>query len=246
MPVVRSRNIFDPKSTKPFKLSRSRLDNFIQCPRCFYLDRRLGIDVPPMPGFTLNSAVDNLLKAEFDKYREKREAHPLMKEYGIKAVPFQHDDLPIWRNNFKGVQVHHQKTNLIITGAVDDVWQSIDNHLIVVDYKATSKAGEVELTDAPWHQAYRRQMEIYQWLLRGNGFNVLDTGYFVYANGIKDEAEFKDTLKFKTILLPYKGDSAWVEQTILDAYACLSSSEIPELNPNCEYCTYYSAIKEIE
>ena len=36
----------------------------------------------------------------------------------------------------------------------------------------------------------KRQMEIYQWLLRKNGFKVSDTGYFVYANGITDARSF--------------------------------------------------------
>jgi ATP-dependent exoDNAse (exonuclease V) beta subunit len=65
---------------------------------------------------------------------------------------------------------------------VDDLWQSPNGEIIVVDYKSTSKDGEVGL-DAEWQGGYKRQMEIYQWLLRSNGFNVSNTGYFVYCNG---------------------------------------------------------------
>ena len=39
---------------------------------------------------------------------------------------------------------------------------------MVVDYKATAKQRDVTL-DADWQIAYKRQMEIYQWLLRANG-----------------------------------------------------------------------------
>ena len=39
----RTRNLFDPKSKTPFRLSRTKLDLFLSCPRCFYLDRRLGV-----------------------------------------------------------------------------------------------------------------------------------------------------------------------------------------------------------
>jgi len=46
----KSNNIFDPKSDKQFKLSRSKIDLFMECPQCFYLDRRLGVGRPP--GFT--------------------------------------------------------------------------------------------------------------------------------------------------------------------------------------------------
>jgi len=34
--------LFDPRSDKPFVLSRSKVELFIDCPRCFYLDRGLG------------------------------------------------------------------------------------------------------------------------------------------------------------------------------------------------------------
>ena len=63
----RKSGLYDPKDTKPFRLSRSRLDVFLNCPRCFYLDRRLGIDRLPGFPFALNNAVDKLLKLEFDQ-----------------------------------------------------------------------------------------------------------------------------------------------------------------------------------
>ena len=78
MAAIRSRNIFDPESEKPFKLSRSRLEIFLTCPRCFYLDRRMGIGRVPLPAFTLNTATDTLLKREFDRHRADQTPHPLM------------------------------------------------------------------------------------------------------------------------------------------------------------------------
>ncbi|MEJ2441526.1 MAG: hypothetical protein P8Y06_01235 [Patescibacteria group bacterium] len=76
---------YNPKNKTPFKLSRSKIDLFLQCPRCFYLDVRLGIKRPSLPGFTLNLAVDELLKKEFDLLRKKGQAHELMKKYKIDA-----------------------------------------------------------------------------------------------------------------------------------------------------------------
>lgn len=61
----RTRNLYNPTSTTPFRLSRSKIDLFIKCPRCFYLDRRLGVGQPPSFPFSLNSAVDTLLKDEW-------------------------------------------------------------------------------------------------------------------------------------------------------------------------------------
>ena len=238
----RQRNLYDPESEKPFKLSRTRLDRFIECPRCFYLDRRLGVDRPPGFPFNLNSAVDALLKTEFDAYRKQRKPHPhYMRAHGIDAVPFQHTELDDWRNNFKGVQHLHEPTNLLIHGAVDDVWQAQSGELIVVDYKATSKNSAVSL-DAKWQRGYKRQLEIYQWLLRRNGFEVSDTGYFIYCNGDSSREEFAQQLQFEVSVLPYTGSDEWIEETILAAHRCLRSESAPPPDSHgCDYCAYYSA-----
>ena len=77
--------LFSPDSKEPFVLSRSRIDNFLDCRRCFYLTNRVGIARPPSFPFNLNNAVDELLKNEFDIYREKGEPHPIMVENNLKA-----------------------------------------------------------------------------------------------------------------------------------------------------------------
>jgi len=241
----RTRNLFDPKSSKPFKLSRSKIDAFLECPHCFYLDRRLGVARPPGYPFTLNSAVDTLLKKEFDGYRERGAKHPLMKKYNVDAIPAKHSDLGTWRENFKGIQFHHKPTNLLITGAIDDLWINPKGEYIVVDYKATSKDGEITALDKAWHDGYKRQMEIYQWLFRQNGFNVSDTGYFVYANGKKDRPAFDGKLEFDLTLIPYVGSSDWVEKAISDISKCLRHSKPPKSGADCDYCAYLNAVGSV-
>lgn len=240
----RTRNIFDPKSKEPFKLSRSKLELFVECPRCFYLDRRLGVGRPPGFPFTLNMAVDTLLKKEFDVHRAKGTKHPLQTKYGIDAVPFQHKDMDIWRHNFTGVQYLEPNTNLLITGAVDDVWVNSKKELIVVDYKATSTEKVITLEEE-YRQGYKRQMEIYQWLLRRNGFKVSDTGYFVYVNGKTDRAAFDGKLEFDVQLLDYTGKDNWVEGIIQKANDCLRAAKAPNAPGTCEYCNYRAAADEV-
>ena len=109
--------------------------------------------------------------------------------------------------------------------------------MIVVDYKATSKKGEVSI-DADWQDGYKRQIEFYQWLLRGNGFKVSDTGYFVYCNGIKDEESFKNRLNFKVKLIPYTGNDQWIEPTLKSIKQCLLSNKSPAPHQDCELCKY--------
>lgn len=241
----RTRNIFDPKDGSAFSLSRSKIELFVNCPRCFYLDRRLGIGQPPGFPFNLNSAVDHLLKKEFDRYRGAAKPHPLMQAHGIEAIPYSDSRLEEWRANFKGVTYRHTATNFILSGAVDDLWVNPAGEVIVVDYKATSKEGEVGI-EAEWQQSYKRQMEFYQWLLRRNGLTVSKTGYFVYCNGRRDCEIFDSKLEFTIKIIPYVGDDTWVEQRIQDAHRCLVANEIPPASPNCYYCSYRVAAREVE
>jgi CRISPR/Cas system-associated exonuclease Cas4 (RecB family) len=241
----RTKNLYDPTAKAPFKLSRSKIEMFLNCPRCFYLDRRLGVGQPPGFPFALNSAVDLLLKREFDGHRVKGVAHPMMAAYGLDAVPFAHKDLETWRENFQGVMYHHPETNLIISGAVDDIWVRPNGELIIVDYKSTSKDTEVNL-DAEWQRGYKNQMEIYQWLFRRNGFTVSNTGYFVYCNGKRDRQAFDAKIEFDIKLIPYEGDDSWIEKAVVAARKCLDGDEIPVSNSSCDFCAYRNAASDIE
>ncbi len=227
---------------RKWRLSRSKLDLFIECPRCFYLDNKLGTGRPRGPSFNLNIAVDALLKKEFDVHRTGQTPHPLMQKYGIDAVPFDHRDINTWRENFEGVETRHKETGLVVSGAVDDIWVNKAGELIVVDYKATSKPGTIiTLSDSSWEDQYRRQMGVYQWLLRQNGFAVSETGYFVYANATTDRAAFDGKLDFEVTVVPCDGTTEWIDQALPKVKACLESNEIPPQGSDCEYCPYREA-----
>lgn len=236
------KKLYDPKAEEAFRVSRSKIDLFWECPRCFYLDRRLGVSRPQGFPFNLNSAVDTLLKKEFDIHRKQKTPHPLMDTYGVDAVPFEHEMLDTWRDTFKGVEFFHKPTNFVVFGGVDDVWINRAGELIVVDYKATSKDAEVTL-DAEWQDGYKRQMEVYEWLLRQNGFKVSDTGYFVYANGRRDREAFDGKLEFDVKLIPYTGKDDWVEKTLVKMKECLEG-DMPKSSQNCEYCRYIQSVEE--
>lgn len=229
---------------KRWRLSRSKIDLFIECPRCFYIDNKLGTKRPPGYPLNLNIAVDTLLKKEFDIHRANSTAHPLMEQYGVDAVPFQHESMDKWRNNFKGIDYLHKPTGLVVSGAIDDVWQDKNENLIIVDYKATSKNGEVNL-DAEWQDSYKRQMEVYQWLFRQNGFEVLDTGYFVYANGITDKEAFDGKLEFDIKIIPYTGSDTWIEKTIQNIHKCLNNERVPSKGDGCDYCPYREQVGKL-
>lgn len=213
----------------------------MQCPRCFWLDVRLKIKRPSGPPFQINKAIDELLKKEFDSYRHRKEPHPWMTDNQIKAVPMQHENLDIWRHNFTGVSTLHKPTNLHIFGAIDDLWVDNSGQVMVVDYKATAKSGEVSL-DAEWQISYKRQIEVYQWLLRQNGLNVSNTAYFVYTNGRLDLDGFFDKVEFRTKIIRYNGNDSWVEPTIVKMKECMEG-DMPEVGKaamggDCDFCAY--------
>ena len=107
----------------------------------------------------------------------------------------------------------------------------------MVDYKATSKKDKVNI-NAPWQRAYKRQMEFYQWLLRQNGFQVSNRGYFVYCNGKRNRDAFNEKVEFDVDLLPYDGNDDWVDTTIEKIVTCLNQDEIPSPNERCDQCKY--------
>ncbi len=236
----KTRSLYQKGSEEPFKISRSKIDLFVECPRCFYMDTRLGLSRPNTPPYTLNSAVDNLLKNEFDLLRKKGEKHRLMDEYKVDAIPFDHPDLPQWRGEvtaYEGALALDEKSNLLINGLVDDIWQNSKGELMIVDYKSTSTTKEISLDDE-YKQGYKRQMEVYQWIFRKLGFKVSNTGYFIFANAQKNLPKFDGKLEFAMSILPHKGNDNWVNLTLLEIKETLESDKIPEPSHDCEYCSY--------
>jgi RecB family exonuclease len=169
-----------------------------------------------------------------------------MQAYGLKdVIPYGHDDLDIWRSNFKGITFAHVATNFFVTGAIDDIWINKEGEVIIVDYKATSKEEKVSL-DKEWQIGYKRQMEVYQWLFRQNGFKVSKTGYFVYCNGKTDRAAFDAKLEFDIDIIPYTGDDSWVEKALADMKECLMAKSTPKPAKVCDYCNYRKAARDAQ
>lgn len=224
------------------KLSRSALEQFIRCPCCFYLQRRMGLKPPAMVPLTLAVATDALLKNEFDRVRATGDTHPLWEREGLNVRAFSHPDIDLWRNNFKGMRIQHA-SGATTFGAVDDVWENLETgELHIVDYKSTSKQGDPSI-ESGFGDGYKRQMEIYQWLFRQAGFSVSNTGYFLYVNGSKVggfyEANGHGVMRFSTTLITYEGNDDWVEQTISNAVECYGADNRPDRHDDCDSCRYY-------
>ena len=188
----RHRGVYKSGHESPYELSRTRIENFIKCPACFFLEQVKGIKFPSMPGFNINEATDVLLKKDFARFRDIQKPHPFLTELGLEyLVPFKHKDFELWTQSLHfGAQDRmntvHEPTHLKIGGGLDDVWLNTQtNKLHIVDYKSTSQKSDgkdITLED-PWKATYKRQMDLYVWVMRQKGFDVSDEGYFLYCDG---------------------------------------------------------------
>ena len=241
---TRASSIYTPLQTELFRLSRSKLNDFLSCQRCFYLDRVKGIVSPSMPGWTLNETTDVLLKKEFDVCREQQIPHRICEEAGLgHVVPFEHEDMDKWRNSLHGGLAHQiEGTNIILHGGVDDVWYNQQTEeVIVVDYKSQANKNPVEQESylaGVYHQGYKIQLEVYAYLLTKMGFNVSPTGYFYVCNADRNADGFFGKMIFEETLVSYEWNSDWIEKKLFEMLEVLNSDMIPERNQSCENCAY--------
>jgi hypothetical protein len=229
-----ARTRFDPSADAPFAVSRSKLELFLECPRCFYLDRCRGVTRPDTAYYSLNLAVDHLLKKEFDAYRIDQKPHPVMELHGIEAVPFKHPQLSAWRDTPNGIR-HAHPCGIELFGIVDDVWRADDGALHPVDYKATSAYG-IPTLEA--RDGYKRQLDVYGWLLKKNGFDLAREGYVVFANADREREGFDRSLHFGLSVAVHALDLGWIDEALQAVRECLERDVPPPSTNGCAWCAY--------
>jgi len=236
---------YEPGQTQPFPLSRSKLGNYLTCPYCFYLDARFKLHPPSGPAFTLNAAVDKLLKAEFDDFRQQGKPHPELVRAGVSAVPFQHPDLETYRDARKGIRYLHQPTGLELYGGIDDLLiEKATGKIHVIDFKATAKKDDITSLEGGFSDMLRRQVEVYQYILRKLGHDVSETAYFYYVNGCADRPAFNGRLEFRVSVISHQGDTSWIEPTLRQIKDVLEASKAPEPSEECANCKFLAKMKQ--
>ena len=251
--------VYDPSET--YKLSRSGLEDFIQCKGCFWLKRSQGVRWPDGPGWPLNSATDTLLKRDADRYRGMQ-AHPIMVKAGFDNIrPYQHEDLSLWTNSLHFAKndhyfnYHDKKTDIIFGGGVDDVFEHTETgQLYVVDYKSTSKQESKPLIDDTYGLAYQRQADMYTHVAKKRGMKVGDTAFFIFVNGLKDETEVNGMMdprdpgiswmKFRTTVIEYRVKQNWVERALEEAKEVLEMLKSPPHEDGCTWWRWYEGVQE--
>ena len=220
------------------KISRSGLRLFMECPRCFWLDLHHKIKRPPGYPYTLSAAVDYMVKREFDGYRRNGELPPVLVNAGINGAKlYNGDNFSDWRNNFKGVSFFDENLNAILYGAVDDILEFADGSLAVVDYKS-SGSKEIAI-----YSDYQKQMDVYNWILKQNAYEMYPEAFFVFYQVQKDEGGFNNVLRFKEQVKPVKVNTEWVGPAF-EAAVELARQDSPPSSVeavkagHCDHCHY--------
>jgi len=214
---------------KVIQLSPSSLNLYYECPLCFWLEKRMGIKRPQPYPYALNQAVDFLLKQEFDKYRKKRELHPLLVAYNVPAKLFPNQKLlDEWRNNLKGIRYYDASLDATLFGAVDDILEFSDGKLAPMDYKTTgSKVANV-------YDRFQLQMDIYTFLLEKNGYQTARKGILAFYV-VDKENGFVDRLPFKKEIHIIDTDPSYVQDLFAEAVNFLRNEAPTSHSPDCQY-----------
>ena len=261
----RHQGAFNPMHPAPWELSRGWIEKSVTCEACFWLQKAANIKQPDTPPYNLNSNTDILLKRDHDKYRGKGPS-PIMVSAGLEHLrPFKHPHLQKWADSlqFGSSPEHfntlHEDTNILFGGGLDDVFENIETgELHIVDYKSTSQDGGNKKSPDPLDESfllppkdpkkrdfkagYRRQAEMYQWILRRKGFVVSDTAYFLYVDAISRDMDgmligdnpHTAWMKFEAQIIPYVGDDTWVERALINAKQLVMLEECPCHSEDCD------------
>ncbi len=212
-----------------YKLSPSSIGIFLDCPRCFWLQVNRKIRRPSGVFPSLPSGMDRILKDHFDKHR--KDDTPPEELEGIEGRLFQNTEkLNEWRNNLKGLRFRDEKTDVILMGAIDDLFVTSEGRYAPLDFK-TRGFPRNEYT----HEHYQHQMDIYSFLLEKNGLKPAKFAILIFYHPVGVSKEH-DVI-FDPDPVKVKVDPARGERIFRDAVKCLMG-DMPESSEGCEFCKW--------
>lgn len=226
-------------ATRPLKLSRWQLDLFVSCPRCFWTLKRHNISQPKGFPLALNTAMDLLLKAEFDEFRRQGLPHPLLTAFKLDAKLFgDAAKLQEWRNPYQGLRWTDPATGHTLFGAVDDILELPDGSLAVLDYKSS---GARAITIYP---SYQLQMDVYTYLLQQLGYRTAPRAFFAFFVAVKDDG-FNGRLPFRGTLVEVAANPGRVPALFEQAIALAQSDRMPACGAECDVCRWTEQVVPI-
>lgn len=217
-----------------YQFSPSSLWLLQDCPRCFWLRFRKGVKRPRGIFPSLPSGMDKILKEYYGGFIDKGGLPPELEEGGMlpETVRMFSDKakLRVWQHNFRGIRWKDKDGNRFM-GAVDSLLRDRENgKLIVLDFKTR---GYPLKEDS--HEYYRNQMDIYNLLLRKNGYETEDFSLLAFYHPIR--AGEGCEIKFQADIVRLKVDTENARGIFRKALEVVEGGK-PEASETCEYCNW--------
>lgn len=215
-----------------WRLSPSGLYTYTECQSCFWVDNHFRR--APMLPLLLNSAMDSVLKARYDKYRAQEMFPPevaALTEQGV--MPFTDvKQLKRWREDVNALRVVDEEAGYVLVGKIDDVLVEKKGELVPADYKSSGNAPAEDK-----QKYYRDQLAAYGFMLAQHGHAVSDRAYLLHYY-VADKKDPSLAVQF----------AAHVDRVVIDIGAIgqklrlmvsLLNGKYPGHNPDCERCSYH-------
>ena len=196
----------------------------------------MGIKRPAPFPYTLNQAVDKLLKEEFDYYRKRGEVPSLILENKIPASLFSNQELlNQWRTDAVGIRYYDEKLDAVLFGTLDDVLEFKNGKFAPLDYKTTGS------DDPEIYDRFQLQMDVYTFLLEKNGFPTLRKGFLAFYVVDRNNG-FKDRLPFKKKIVSIDTNPSDIPELFGDAVRLLRQKNLPTHSVDCKYGKWLNQI----
>ena len=238
------KKLYSCNSSRPFKLSRTKIDLFFECRRCFFFDQKFGIKRPHGTPLVLSNRIVDDFKKELNICRVEKNIHSKVKELNKNLIPISHNKLEEWKSSFKGASFLDDSTNLLVVGIIDDIWldrSTNKNHSVII--KSNSKKNQMSYENI-W-PGYWRQLSLYSYLLSKNLLPMSSTGILVFINTPTSMDQMENRKNFNLNIFEKILDFDWIQPTIKEISKTLNKETPPESSKKCKYCNYYYNIKKL-
>lgn len=215
------------------RLSKSALEKFKACPRCFWLEKTKGFKQPEGIRSGLPMGMDRILKGHYDSHRaiNKMPEELATQLPGWTLFPQQGylDDMRNWR---KGLTVHVGDYEL--STALDDL---VTNGTLyaMCDYKTKAKA----TNEADTKKYYQTQADCYDLALNTNNYKTDGRAHFAYyypkTVGFAKGADVM--MGWECQLVTIAADPEAAKKLLIAAGKCLEGP-MPKPSGLCGYCFY--------
>ncbi len=167
------------------RLSKSQLDKFQACARCFWLKHRAGLDQPEMISSKVWKGIERVTQAYYDEHRAaKTTPLHLVGQRGVPegAIPYQGDRIDLKSLRYWGKGLAFEVDGVLVTTALDDMLQVADlsveggTRYVVIDYKSKSKPTDEEATA----DLYENQADVFDYACNVNGYRTDGVVLFDY------------------------------------------------------------------